>query len=150
MQNRFEAKKQRILELLETPDADYQDLSPKGSIDEAIRPLITNINSLPGLVTTSSCSGRVSVFCEGRKRIGEEAESQADVEVVRTGPGGKGQGSWLYISHDPVKVAEDTDFMSLFGLQRPEGKDRQFAVPPSTFIHLKFEPMVTIVDDLCK
>jgi tRNA wybutosine-synthesizing protein 3 len=144
MQSRFEAKKHRILELLETPDEDYQDLSPKGSVDESIRPLIADINRLAGLVTTSSCSGRVSVFCEGKKKDGDGAETEGKAEVARPGPGGKGRGSWLYISHDPIKVLEDTDFMSLFGLQPHRSQPNESTVPPCTFIHLKFEPMVYI------
>jgi len=55
MATRFEARKQKILEQLDTPDAEYHDLSPKGSVDAPIRDLIGEINSLESLVTTSSC-----------------------------------------------------------------------------------------------
>ena len=64
----FETRKSKILAELSTPDAEYSDLSPKGSVDEGIRDLIQDINGLPGLVTTSSCAGRISVFLEGRKK----------------------------------------------------------------------------------
>ena len=63
----FTAKKNDILASLATPDADYTDASPKGSIDVPIRGLIDRINALEGVVTTSSCSGRISVFLEGTK-----------------------------------------------------------------------------------
>ncbi|KAF2745824.1 hypothetical protein M011DRAFT_405725 [Sporormia fimetaria CBS 119925] len=137
MQNRFDNKKQKILELLGTPDELYQDLSPKGSVDEAIRPLIADINRISGLVTTSSCSGRVSIFCEGRQKDIE------DETVPSTVSGGKGQGSWLYVSHLPItpQVLNDpnSDIFSVFGLQRGNGKG---PVASFSFIHLKFEPMI--------
>lgn len=63
----FTRRKQAILEQLSVPDEDYTDLSPKGTIDAGIRDLIDEINGLDGLVTTSSCGGRVSVFLEGRR-----------------------------------------------------------------------------------
>lgn len=46
----------------------YADLSPKGTVDAGIRELIGEINAREGLVTTSSCAGRVSVFLEGKKK----------------------------------------------------------------------------------
>lgn len=75
-------------------------------------------------MTTSSCSGRVSVFLEGRKKgkyvrgggaggginrnqkqqQQEEVEKEEEGEVgVMLPPGGKGNGGrWLFVSHDPV------------------------------------------------
>lgn len=38
------------------------DFSPKGSIDVPIRPIVDLINDIDSLVTTSSCSGRISIF----------------------------------------------------------------------------------------
>ncbi|XP_033095481.1 tRNA wybutosine-synthesizing protein 3 homolog [Anneissia japonica] len=40
------------------------DLSKKGSIDDAIVPLVDKINSSSSYFTTSSCSGRICVFQE--------------------------------------------------------------------------------------
>ena len=40
------------------------DKSPKGFLDEPIRELVTDINKAYDMVTTSSCSGRVSLFQE--------------------------------------------------------------------------------------
>lgn len=52
-------------------------------MDAGIRDLIDEINAVDGLVTTSSCAGRVSVFLEGQKRgtapagaMAEEGEGQ--------------------------------------------------------------------------
>ena len=52
----FSSSKARVL--------DQVDLSRKGSIDAAIVPLVGYLNSLEHSYTTSSCSGRLSVFCE--------------------------------------------------------------------------------------
>lgn len=142
MPSRFASRKQKILEQLETPDDEYHDLSPKGSVDGPIRVLIGEINSLQGLVTTSSCSGRISVFLEGRRTDVNSSEPREDSIA---GPGGKGGGgSWLFISHDPVPVPEDSSsphFLTIFNLQNGDHKGG----PPDEFcryIHLKFEPMV--------
>lgn len=63
----FVRRKETILAQLALPDDEYTDLSPKGTVDAGIRDLIDEINALDGLVTTSSCAGRVSVFLEGRR-----------------------------------------------------------------------------------
>ncbi|KAH8153567.1 uncharacterized protein LAJ45_02380 [Morchella importuna] len=107
---RFAINKSRILaEIASTaPDA-----SPKGSIDVQILPLINQLNQHDRLFTTSSCSGRISVFFEGVKKsiepIGSE-ELQGDDRGNRAsqaGIGGKGEGGkWLFVSHDPVSDVE--------------------------------------------
>ncbi|KAK3169058.1 hypothetical protein OEA41_005506 [Lepraria neglecta] len=116
----FIAKKNAILTSLSVPDDAYTDLSPKGTVDEALKPLIDRINALEGIVTTSSCSGRVSVFLEGSKggnRKGkiddpetgtcENAEGQAAV------PGGKGMGGrWLFVSHEPVHFNQEGSYLA--------------------------------------
>jgi len=55
------------------------DKSPKGSVDPPIQPLVDCLNQLPQYATTSSCSGRIVLFSEG-----------------------KGVGEWLFVSHDVV------------------------------------------------
>ncbi|GAD97879.1 COG1590 daomin protein [Paecilomyces variotii No. 5] len=74
----FESRKRKILAELSVPDAEYTDLSPKGSVDEGIRDLIHDINTVAGLVTTSSCAGRVSVFLEGRKKKEKKEKQKTD------------------------------------------------------------------------
>ena len=150
MQSRFEVKKRKILEQLEAPDEKYQDLSPKGSIDEPIRSLIGNINNLNGLVTTSSCSGRISVYLEGRKKDFECTELALDSNSPRAGPGGKGGGgSWLFISHFPIQSPQDvpvSHFTSMFDLQNLNTEDKDIPSTDCRYIHLKFEPMVCIIN----
>jgi tRNA wybutosine-synthesizing protein 3 len=142
---RFVARKHKILEQLDAPAAEYHDLSPKGSVDAPIRDLIDEINGLDGLVTTSSCSGRISVFLEGRKAGPDGARALDEGEETRAGPGGKGGGgAWLFISHDAVEVpsaSEALSFTEKFGLQRAAG-DQVTPDVHARFIHLKFEPMV--------
>lgn len=167
----FESRKRKILAELSVPDAEYTDLSPKGSVDEGIRDLIRNINGLSGLVTTSSCAGRVSVFLEGRKKKKEKQKKNItatsttddeegddndhdDTERQFASTGGKGGGRWLYVSHDPVKVTEAGDseesrsFHELFGMAPRDGN-----IVSSTdqmkkkrdglrLVHFRFEPMV--------
>ncbi|OAG37911.1 hypothetical protein AYO21_07883 [Fonsecaea monophora] len=112
----FAAKKSRILADLNQPEGAYSDNSPKGTVDAQIRDLIDEINRYEGLVTTSSCAGRVAVFVEGPRVEGrgddrqdgghdeDEVETWAGQDGQRGGGRGKGGGRWLYVSHDPIPV----------------------------------------------
>ena len=155
----FTTKKNTILASLSTPESAYTDLSPKGSVDAAIKPLIDRINALEGVVTTSSCAGRLSVFLEGRKsckgrerrgdakddeRFGEESEQAAL-------PGGKGfGGKWLFVSHEPValsKKSESKEGLSQFlGLGSSGAQNEALAlsgdVNEMRLVRFQFEPMV--------
>lgn len=146
----FTARKAKILQQLAVPDADYTDLSPKGSVDASIRDLIDELNTLEGLVTTSSCGGRVSVFLEGRRDAPAPAPTTdddvdaADERRTQAGVGGKGGGgTWLFVSHDPVEVPKDDDsaMLRLFGLDAVG--DEMPDLTSVRLIHFKFEPMVS-------
>lgn len=150
----FHLRKSKILADLSTPESDYTDLSPKGSVDEAIRGLIGDINALPGLVTTSSCAGRISVFLEGRRATQtqsqnlaqEESQPQPEPERQFAPSGGKGAGKWLYVSHDPLNHKETGDsgslsLHSLFGLVEGDGKIPADNRSPR-LVRFIFEPMV--------
>jgi tRNA wybutosine-synthesizing protein 3 len=134
MAGAFGEKKAAILRSLSQPDEDYQDLSPKGTVDEGIRNLIKAINHIPGLVTTSSCAGRVSVFLEAPPVAAE------DDGTLPTGKVGKG-GKWLFISHDAAELPDPTtvDWRDALGME--DGVRQEFPVG-SSLVHLKFEPMV--------
>lgn len=164
----FEVKKQKILDRLAVPDEEYTDLSPKGSVDANIIPLIRDINKLPGLVTTSSCAGRSSVFLEGAQAVsggvssggsspeteieeslggnGEGAQSETQGQFARAG--GKGSGKWLFVSHDPVAVTSEggnggTAVHELFGLTPGDGKlDADSTAGQLRLVRFHFEPMV--------
>jgi len=161
----FNAKKSKILQQLAVPQGEYTDLSPKGSVDEGVRTLIDDINAHPGLVTTSSCAGRVSVFLEGRRRTTAEAADAGDVAAAPAqlaGVGGKGGGGkWLFVSHDPVPLGgvsgaardgnvddarREEDWAVFFGLKEGDhgasGVSDAIAHARGRLIHFKFEPMV--------
>jgi tRNA wybutosine-synthesizing protein 3 len=151
----FISRKNKILADLSTPDEEYSDLSPKGSVDERIRDLIHDINVLPGLVTTSSCAGRISVFLEGRRspNLSEEVSSGSEQRKFAAS-GGKGAGKWLYVSHEPLDLessgAENKEKKSLhemFGLVpgdgKPPGVDKEGQRQAPRLARFHFEPMVS-------
>ena len=147
MTSAFQAKKQKVLQQLNQPAEEYNDLSPKGTIDEGIRTLIDEINEIDGLVTTSSCAGRISAFLEGKKKLvaGSSKSQEASQEQSIAGPGGKGGGQWLFVSHDPIRIpnnAEDIRFYDLFGLKSSKGQQPLKHQPGRRYVHLKFEAMV--------
>ena len=143
----FTRKKTAILSQLAVPDAEYTDASPKGSVDVGIRALLGALNARDGLVTTSSCAGRVSVYLEGRKKNPTATEEEEEEGVRGTAAvGGKGGGEWLFVSHDPLGDGGE-GYRGLSGLNggveegrraegRGEGEER--------LIHFKFEPMVSL------
>lgn len=147
----FLIKKDKILSALAVPDADYTDLSPKGSVDEGIRDLINIINGMEGVVTTSSCAGRISIFFEGAKVEGSGDEVQSD-ELQTTQlsvPGGKGRGGrWLFVSHgrvDAKAASEEQSLSKLFGVAHQRG-GRPLLDPRRTrYVRFQFEPMVSHV-----
>ncbi|KAH7342428.1 methyltransferase TYW3-domain-containing protein [Rhexocercosporidium sp. MPI-PUGE-AT-0058] len=159
----FVHKKRLILAQLSVPISQYDDLSPKGSIDIGIRELIDEINALEGCVTTSSCAGRVVVFLEGRRKErggGVEGEEEEEGERTNAGVGGKGGGGrWLFVSHDPVgfesrnesesESVGKSSWTELLGMQRLEGGDEDvrremesMTSGESRLVHFKFEPMI--------
>jgi len=148
----FQQKKNHILQQLSVPLGDYEDLSPKGSVDVEIRDLIDEINAHESLVTTSSCAGRVSVFLEGDHRA--RTRINADGELVKKKPaseGGKGGGGrWLYVSHTPMARDEENEsgvspfkYLETFGLNKHETTSSYTVA--SRLIHFKFEPMVCLI-----
>lgn len=159
--SKFFQRKAKILSDLEVPDSTYTDASPKGSVDEGVRELISEINRHPGLVTTSSCAGRASVFLEGQKapptQEAPDGTAPGDLDgqplsQLAGEVGGKGGGGhWLYVSHDPfdADAGEHGSWASLlFG--DPHMARSTDPVPhgdvdgssPTRLIHFKFEPMI--------
>lgn len=146
MSARFSAKKQDILKKLSRPDEDYEDASPKGSVDEAIRDLIDLINDTAGFVTTSSCSGRIAVYLEGPPRTpvdGLNASDSSKAMVARAG--GKGGGRWLFSSHEKLDIdhqqAEGEVFQRL-GFQPNMDISYPQTAERCQCVHFKFEPMI--------
>ena len=169
----FARKKEEIVKKISDPV--YTDRSPQGYIDFGIRGLIDDINSQHGLVTTSSCAGRVSVFVEGRKKLvatsradesvpslkDEEHQSQEsrvpddrEVSVSVASSSGKGaRGKWLWVSHEPIVEPthqDDVYFTTLFGLSTEATGSKQLAPKDVRYVHFKFEPMVRFFTPLVK
>ena len=154
----FARKKHKILEQLNIQADEYTDASPKGSVDEPIVDLIKEINEIDSLITTSSCSGRFSIYQEGLRRTTantdqNEVAERADTSTTTTASaGGKGGGGrWLYVSHDPVM--SDISISDLFQeVKYKTATDQDAGLPAFTpacrLIHAKFEPLILhIVSD---
>uniref|UniRef100_T1JA02 tRNA wybutosine-synthesizing protein 3 homolog n=1 Tax=Strigamia maritima TaxID=126957 RepID=T1JA02_STRMM len=92
VKNQFDlAKQQRLAGV---------DLSKKGSIDEPIRDLVEYINGCNDFVTSSSCSGRVVVYCQ-----------VTEGKIIKSGC------KWILVSHEKV------DGDALFAVLDPKKGD---------------------------
>lgn len=145
----FSSKKSKILQQLALPEDQYEDASPKGSVDSGIRDLVDDINRQEDLVTTSSCAGRIAIYLEGRVN-GNAADERANDSTTapRKGStgrsaGGKGNGRWLFVSHDLV-VPASSEKGSLYEMLDLDATKQHLApeVDGTRFCHFKFEPMV--------
>lgn len=135
----FEARKTQVISsLVEALDSERRDKSPKGFIDAPILDLIHIINRHPDYYTTSSCSGRIAIYCEGLENVSE-----------KTTKGGK----WLYVTHDPVDIPKDVDdgwiLRLVFGtdyervkLSQPKDRAAEM-ITQKQLIYFKFEPLVS-------
>ncbi|OUM54909.1 hypothetical protein BVG19_g4360 [[Candida] boidinii] len=117
-QDSFDQKKESIQREISETTSDSPDASPKGTIDELCIPIIKLINSHHDLVTTSSCSGRASVFIEGSKlrksnqetRTSQEQPKQTETsnnnqDIFDYKIGAKGEGGhWLFVTHNENEV----------------------------------------------
>jgi tRNA(Phe) wybutosine-synthesizing methylase Tyw3 len=90
MHSSFEEFKKHVLQ--------RPDKSAKKSIDEKIKPLCNCINALPGFVTLSSCSGRITLTTQTNKKL----------------------STWIYTTHDLAKPSDVLSALKEYSLQ---GKD---------------------------
>lgn len=128
----FDTRKANIINQINDTNESNPDASPKGTLDTLLVPLIDLINGHPDMVTTSSCSGRVSVFLEGER---DAKVLNKDFEKL----GGKGQGGrWLFVTHDSKEL--DTDWwarVKSFSIE-----DSQYQSNSRRYILYKFEAMI--------
>lgn len=144
----FTERKKKILSQLAVPDQDYTDLSPKGSVDEAIRTFVDEINLLEGYVTTSSCAGRIAVFLDGANKKDDAIIDEEDAISSASTKGGKGGGQWLYVSHsslDLSSVQQEGELLNLFGIKTDDGVSVPSSDNRPRFVHFRFEPMVCLL-----
>ena len=102
----FDDRKAHILHAL---GVDEMDRSPKGSLDEPIYDLINHINHSRWYVTTSSCSGRVSLFLEGNTALhppGDQDDEHSTSTSTTTTTTTTKTGKWLLVEHRKVNVRE--------------------------------------------
>ncbi|KAG4302451.1 hypothetical protein PCK1_001287 [Pneumocystis canis] len=125
MKSRFQKKKLNILYKFNNINL---DTSKKGTLDEPIIDLLNLINSNSELVTTSSCSGRISIF----------VESEMTQNI-----GGKGLGGqWLMVRHEPWdNVIEKFILKEIFGNYHIKTTHSNELIG-GRLIHFKFEPMI--------
>ncbi|XP_074307515.1 tRNA wybutosine-synthesizing protein 2/3/4-like [Silene latifolia] len=95
------------------------DKSPKGNIDAPIIPLLSAINSHPSYFTTSSCSGRISIFSHK--------------------PNSSKGGTWAFISHEPVDSNPVLDL--IFPPNQTESTQ-----PESGELVFRFEPLIIAIE----
>ncbi|KAK6462425.1 putative trna-YW synthesizing protein [Scheffersomyces coipomensis] len=131
-QDSFDQKKRSILKELASTNEDTPDASPKGTVDVLCLPIIDLINSSPDMVTTSSCSGRVSVFLEGVKDI----EHDDDIKIGAKGNAGK----WLFVTHDPSTL--DNWYNTIDFVSADEDSLISTANAKTRYILFKFEPLI--------
>ncbi|KAI9663253.1 MAG: hypothetical protein M1821_008301 [Bathelium mastoideum] len=149
----FPAKKRSILCKLARGGADYSDKSPKGTVDEQITELVHEINAIDGLVTTSSCAGRISVFLESPQRM-RRASTFSAIQAGRDQESGQSDtGRWLFSSHTPLAIESERlqkdHFLSMFSLRFPDGGSSNNnllsgiqSIALCQCIHFKFEPVI--------
>ncbi|KAK6511971.1 hypothetical protein TWF481_000869 [Arthrobotrys musiformis] len=149
LKQEFNSKKKSILGAL----ASGTDASPKGSVDKQIIPIMELLNSCPDAVTTSSCSGRVSVFLEGRKQSSTTSAPKQEHGADVAAAGGKGgDGRWLFVTHDHLsddilqEGQDDAIFLDMVfgGIPSEPAAPRLLGQLSSEtrYIHFKFEPMI--------
>ena len=139
----MESFAQRKARTLEGLALDAGDASRAGHVDARARPIVALVNRLPHFYTTSSCSGRVSLF--------------ADPTPASRAAGMKG-GEWVYVSHDP---ADADAVVSAVRRKLGEGGDGRGSSPsdptdaaaarsaeadPECTLVLRFEPFILSVE----
>ncbi|MBW0522399.1 hypothetical protein O181_062114 [Austropuccinia psidii MF-1] len=134
----FDTERSRILRDL----VELKDKSPKGSIDEPIRPFLTLINAQPDWVTTSTCSGRLVSYLPGTaadQNNPDQYEGLAPASATRASVNGKGGGSWLFVSHSTLTAEQlGNPVKTLFG-------NHQVVTSPSSFEFWRQNPTASVV-----
>ena len=113
----FDARKAQVLAGLRS---DAPDKSPKGGLDAPCAALVAWLNARHDVCTTSSCSGRVSLFAHA--------------------PGRAKGGRWAYISHERAAGEElAAAFATTLAEQAAAAAEGQGA--PGDVV-LRFEPFI--------
>lgn len=129
------------------------DNSPKGTIDAPILPLVELLNNEDHFVTTSTCSGRISIFArpvipDYSDELKEETTKTAitDVKPSQHKGHGKGDGGrWLLSSHELVAKGSIQDALKSIdaAVDLPSKESQQVAMDAVSYdAVLKHEPAI--------
>ena len=131
LDNQFESRKLKVLSALQLdPNTDNPDKSPKGFIDEPIIELISCINGTDKYYTTSSCSGRISLFLQENK-------------IKQKG------GEWLMISHNYINHHSIENAINSYKNKiLQQNNTPNVSISNFMEISLKFEPFILHIE--CK
>lgn len=146
----FAQKKRSILAQISTTSETNPDASPKGTLDVHLLDLIRLINAHQDMVTTSSCSGRLSVFLEGEKGAAADEEAGDDAGDAGGGRekvGGKGMGGkWLFVTHEPDEVVTQSWWPEVTGYKEAVAAavKQQADLRSRRYVLYKFEAMVSL------
>lgn len=138
--NAFDRKKEHILQEIGINSENNPDASPKGTIDTLCLPLIFLINSHKDMVTTSSCSGRVSVFLEGSKDKKATQKVEEESKILKIGAKGEG-GRWLFVSHEKSDIHEWWSHEDV-ALQFGGNINMEDCNEGTRYILFKYEPLI--------
>ena len=114
----FDARKAQVLAGLRS---DTPDKSPKGGLDAPCAELVTWLNAQRDICTTSSCSGRVSLFAHA--------------------PGRAKGGHWAYISHERASADDVAAAFAQTLAEAASSSSSAPAAPPGDVV-LRFEPFI--------
>lgn len=133
----FNRKKEHLLKEIGLNSENNPDASPKGTIDALCLPLIFLINSHKDMITTSSCSGRVSVFVEGSKEVDFEQENGGKVKIGAKGDGGR----WLFVSHEKGDIQEWWTHKDVKLKFKELPKNKEYNID-TRYVLFKYEPLI--------
>lgn len=144
----FDAIRNQILGDLE---ANRNDRSLAGRVDPLVLPLVSFINSsFEQYVTSSSCSGRISLFHKGKVEGDHALTNEPWLRERKRGAFGRGA---LFQSHDFLPDIELTVRESLIPIltEFAEWRAGQLITPTTVateLLQLKYEPMILHI--ICK
>lgn len=120
------------------------DRSPKGSIDEPVRPILDLVNAYHDWISTSSCSGRISAYLQGRGSSREdEAEGDEEGDARPAAFHGKGGGRWLFVSHSTLDEHQLADpVAAIFGQESVSDASDSPGPVDAALVSLKYEAPV--------
>lgn len=131
----------------------FVDKSPKGSVDEAIRPLVDLINAHPSYATLSSCSGRIALFDPSGtagSAVAEAGDSSEGVDDADAEPStterdnvtssGKGSGRWALSSHGQIDPEQLIDILNDEPRNGTDAASAIIDAPPA--LMFKHEPLL--------